>query len=118
MKMKKTIVINAVILLACLPISGIVAWLALLADIGPRYVGFSTFGMIVHHVFSPVTSGLLTTHDPMQNLILAGPPVAYLIATAIALFKGWRKTSYTFSALASLSWVLIVMLAIYARALP
>ena len=113
-----TIITNGIILLACLPVSGVVGWLALRAGIGPRYVGYSTWGMIVHHVFSPVTSGIMATHDPRQNIALAGPPLLFLVIMAVAVVKGWRKTSFTFSALASLCWVLLVMLTIYARALP
>jgi hypothetical protein len=118
MKMKKTITINAIILLACLPISGIVGWFALRAGIGPQYEGYSTWGMIVHHVFSPVTSGIMATYDPRQNITLAGPPLIFLLVTVAAVLKGWKKTSYTFSVLASLCWVLLVMLTIYARAMP
>jgi hypothetical protein len=118
MKMKKTIGINAVILLACLPVSGVIGWLALRSGIGPRYVGYSTWGMIVHHIFSPVTSGIMATNDPRQNITLAGPPILFLVMTVVAVVRGWRKTSFTFSALASLCWVLLVMLTIYARALP
>jgi hypothetical protein len=116
--MKKALIINTAILLCCLPLSGIVAWLALHEGIGPHYAGFSTFDMIVHHVFSPVKSGLISVRHPAQSAILLGPPTLFLSIMTVSLIKNRRKTSYIFSTLASLYWVVIVILAIWARALP
>lgn len=116
--MKRMIFTNAIILLCAIPISGLIAALALLAGFGPRYIDYSTFGMIIRNAMSPVIGGIVSTHDPIQNIILAGTPLLFLVSMVVSIFQKRPKTSYAFSALASLCWVLIVVLTIYSQALP
>ncbi len=116
-RMKRTILIDVIILLCALPVSGVIAWLALAAGLASRYGEVSIFSKIICHTFAPVSSPIMTC-DAVQTIILAGPSILFLIITGLAVCKGWRKTSYTFSVLSSLCWVTIVILSIYARALP
>ena len=116
--MKKALIINALILITAIPISGIVAWITQLADFGARYVGYSTFEMILLYTFAPVTSGIITSHDLVQNAVLGGPPILFTILLGISLLCARFKLSYLFSCLLSACWVIIVMIDIVSRAMP
>ncbi|HNS81388.1 MAG TPA: hypothetical protein PKM67_08020 [Kiritimatiellia bacterium] len=115
--MKKTVLINAVTLLMAFPVAASIAWLALAKGITRQTVGMSRCGMIIRDITTRPCV-MFTTNDPVQNIVLVGPPLLFLALMILAVWRGWRKSSYTFSGLAALCWVLIATLSIYAHALP
>ena len=115
--MNSTSKANTLILLSAIPIAATVACLALVLGITRRTVGMSSFGMVIRDItIRPLE--ILTTTDPIQNMILAGPPLLFLFVMVLAARKGLKKTSYALSALTVVCWILIVTVSICARAMP
>ena len=111
--MKKTILINFVILISAIPISGIIA---VSTGLGTQRVGETTFNMMMRYAFSPLTSDTVTV-NVTQTIILLGPLLGFLVLTIISTWKNWEKISKCFAVLTGCSWLHIVLCHCFAMAM-
>jgi hypothetical protein len=70
--MKKTVLINAIILHMAFPVAASIAWLSLAKGITRQTVGMSSCGMVIRDITRRACE-MFTTNDPVQHIVLAGP---------------------------------------------
>ena len=103
--MKRTIIIDAVILTLALPVAVAVAkWLG----------ATQTVWQLAVTALNPFSTGILTS-SLEQALILVGPLLVFLCLTILAIIKDKRKTSYLLAVFTSACWAFLMFGTLFVR---
>jgi hypothetical protein len=104
-RMKKTIIIDSVIIALAIPIAIVGIMLAGANQSVPE---------LLHVALDPELAHKMITCNVMQGLILVGPMLTFIVLTVVALWNNKKLLSYIMASFVCMSWAFFMFMMMFA----